>query len=90
MRRMIFDDNRMKSLLKMYGVKSSSKGCFDLSDINRVIKTAFPGCWLQEYQRFPSPLGGYFGRWVISDTIVLFPHHRKRRLRLGLGVRSSR
>lgn len=76
--RIIYNDNQMKSLLKMYGVPSDRQGRYNFCDIKKTIRLAFPNCWLQEYQSFPSPLGGNFGRWVIGDKILVrSSHHRK-------------
>lgn len=74
--RIVYNDRQMKSLLKMYGVSPDRQGRFDFVDIKKIIRLAFPNCWLQEYQSFPSPLGGNFGRWVIGDK-VRSSHHRK-------------
>lgn len=76
--RKIYNDRQMKSLLKMYGVSSDRQGHFDFCAIKKIIRLAFPDCWLQEYQSFPSTLGGNFGRWVIGDKIIFrSSHHRK-------------
>lgn len=78
--RIFYNDRQMEGLLKTYGVRSDRFHRFDFCDIKKVIGLAFPKCWLQEYQSFPSPLGGRFGRWVIGDRIIVrSTHHRKSR-----------
>ena len=61
MKYLYLNDGQIKDACKLHGV--------DPDDGNRIIHYVIPksfGCRLVLYERCPSTLGGYYGRWVVK------------------------